>query len=1032
MEIVPSAFRDDAERSIESEELDAFGHREYATALINAIRAVPSPFTLGLFGAWGTGKSTVLTEVGRRVSEELDGLVGYASFDAWRYEGDSLRREFIREVATDLDDAGQLSSGFDVDEHLKPFHADLEKTQVAKVQFSRDAVLPAAVAAAGVFSLLMLAAFLVPVAGYSDTTALNIILALLGPALAFVLLTLNRVIVPPPIQETLRRYEAPEQFAKNFGELLEHVTAPGLVVGIDNLDRCSPDRVAQVLATIKTFLEPALSGPGASANERLCFIVAADDEALRRHLVTQEMARSPLSVGGLEDAMEARDEAKVAVDEYLRKFFNGYVRLNDALDEDIRTFTAEELNPFRKAHPELAGETVEDLIEITAHGLKRNPRRIKQFVNNLELRTQLLNERRTAGRIQITPDILVIAKLAVIEEEFAPEYRELADDPALLDQWHRQAASDGTNDSGNRRLEGFLRFTDHITTPHLRAYLTLKQTEDERSLPRYVEFTGRLDDGDVVAATEFLQEDDDAPAYVAAVRRYFEQQLVSRSWSTAHNVLRCIIGVEELRASSDVVAFAIDEALSHPPLRSRLSQLDQEDLVRSAKDCLASARFENLILELVGTIPEREEDASRAALFGALANASGSLSGRVLDAIGNQVDQDDVREDFASYQTLAEAIPSAVGVGPAESALSSLDQGDSAHSLTDPRFRIAQAVAWTGSSLPLVARFLALLDAWIAEFREEEEGEAKLSELVTLISESIEAWPENEGLEVIAVNLRDGWEQTPEEVRAQVIGLGLRLCELSKKADAATGMDTGQRALESQGVGQMAHWVGDGSRRLPSAVTEGVVTSARNVLKSQSEDERRGAVDLLKALVPSDDLDDYIAEAATASLDDGPTGAAGHLLSFLSSARAAEMFGEVLTEFESSPPNAGRASLIADFQDGLDESQRLRAVTRLVDAVTGDRKQIEALAPIISRFRLRDAGNRLDAVKRLIAFERDVITGAERGEALLRTAYALAGNRPSRARSVVDERLEVIRDSDKKPNLREVAKGLLEARRDAR
>jgi KAP family P-loop domain len=1029
METISSAFRDDAARSIESEELDAFGHREYATALVNAVRAVPSPFTLGLFGAWGTGKSTVLTEVGRRVSEELDGLVAYASFDAWRYEGDSLRREFIREVATDLDSAKQLSSGFDVEEHLKPFHADLGKTQVAKIQFSCDAVLPAVVAAAGVFSLLVLAAFLVPLAGFSHTTALNVILALLGPTLAFVLLTLNRVIVPPPIQETLRRYEAPEQFAKNFAELLEHVTAPGLVVGIDNLDRCSPDRVAEVLATIKTFLEPAIGGPGAAPVERLCFIVAADDEALRRHLITQEMARSPLSVGDLEDAKEARDEAKVAVDEYLRKFFNGYVRLNDVLDEDIRTFTAEELEPFRKAHPEIAGETVEDLIEITAHGLQRNPRRIKQFVNNLELRTQLLNERRAAGGIQITPDILVIAKLAVIEEEFAPEYRELADDPALLDRWHRQAASDDTDGSGNRRLEGFLRFTDHITTQHLRAYLTLKQTEDERSLPRYVEFTGLLDDGDVTAATEFLQDDEAAPAYVAAVRRYFEQQLVSRAWSTAHNVLRCIIGVDGLRASSGVVAFAVDEALSHPPLRSRLPQLDQEDLVRSAKDRLAPARFEDLLLELARTIPERGEGAPRAALFEALANASESLSGKVLDAIGNQIDQDGVREDFASYQPLAEVRPSAVGVGPAESALSSLEQDDSAHLVTDPRFRIAQAVARTESSDALVARFFALLDAWLAEFREEEGG-AKLNELVRLISESIEAWPENEGLEVIAVNLHDGWEQTPVDVRAQAIGLGLRLCELSEKADAATGKDTGQRALESYGVGQMAQWVGDGSRRLPSALTEGVVTGARSVLTSQSEDERRGAVDLLKALVPASDLDDYIAQAAKASLDDGPTGAAGHLLSFLPRARAAEMFGEVLAELESSPPNASRASLIADFQDRLDESQRLRAVSRLVDAVTGDREQIDALAPVISRFRLSDAGNRLDAVERLVAFERDVVTGAERGEALLRAAYALAG--PSRARSVVDERLELIRDSDQKPNLRELAKGLLEGRRDVR
>src|SRR4051794_18385304 len=112
-----SPYRADAVQSIAAEERDYFGHRDHATAIVAAIADVPSPFTLGLFGPWGSGKSTILEEVGRRLRKDKALGAAFASFDVWRYEGDSLRREFIRDIGRQLRDDGKLDKKFKLQEH---------------------------------------------------------------------------------------------------------------------------------------------------------------------------------------------------------------------------------------------------------------------------------------------------------------------------------------------------------------------------------------------------------------------------------------------------------------------------------------------------------------------------------------------------------------------------------------------------------------------------------------------------------------------------------------------------------------------------------------------------------------------------------------------------------------------------------------------------------------------------------------------------------------------------------------------------
>ena len=99
---------------------DAFGHRDYASAISEVLVEAESPFTLGLFGPWGVGKTIIINEARRLIGDKCASVV----FDAWRYDGDALRRHFLRDVAQQLKAQGDLEDSYHPEKELKDLDVD--------------------------------------------------------------------------------------------------------------------------------------------------------------------------------------------------------------------------------------------------------------------------------------------------------------------------------------------------------------------------------------------------------------------------------------------------------------------------------------------------------------------------------------------------------------------------------------------------------------------------------------------------------------------------------------------------------------------------------------------------------------------------------------------------------------------------------------------------------------------------------------------------------------------------------------------
>jgi predicted KAP-like P-loop ATPase len=63
---------------------DRLGFAPMAEILVNVIGATPPPFTIGVFGAWGSGKTTLMNLVRKGLDANGTKTVW---FNAWKYDG---------------------------------------------------------------------------------------------------------------------------------------------------------------------------------------------------------------------------------------------------------------------------------------------------------------------------------------------------------------------------------------------------------------------------------------------------------------------------------------------------------------------------------------------------------------------------------------------------------------------------------------------------------------------------------------------------------------------------------------------------------------------------------------------------------------------------------------------------------------------------------------------------------------------------------------------------------------------------------
>lgn len=387
------------------------------------VQAQGRPISIGVSGAWGVGKSSMikLTRASMVKHQPKTGASKYlfVEFNAWLYQGyDDARAALLEVIASTLsEEAEKRSSGVD---RARDFLARVRWLRLAKL-----VALPAASVALGLPPIGLPGEITALVQDGLDNGIAEKELEEAGALASATAAATAGLLKPRKDSSPPREIQA---LRDSFEELLDEVGVT-LVVLIDDLDRCMPDTTIATLEAIRLFL----------FLQNTAFVIAADDamikHAVRKHfdgleddrLVTNyfdKLIQVPIRVPAL-GIQEVRA--------YMMMLFIENSGL-DLVDQDkLRSAVAGQLRESWKGKrvdrtfvetcgvtlpPALVArlDTAERLAPLmtTAERISGNPRLVKRFLNALAIRMAMA---RSQG---IDLDEAVLAKLLLFERLAPP------------------------------------------------------------------------------------------------------------------------------------------------------------------------------------------------------------------------------------------------------------------------------------------------------------------------------------------------------------------------------------------------------------------------------------------------------------------------------------------------------------------------------------------------------------------------------------------------------------------------------------
>ncbi|GAA0742132.1 KAP family P-loop domain protein [Clostridium oceanicum] len=230
-------------------EIDLLAYEPFAE-LVNDILLDEkmNPLTIGLFGSWGVGKSTLLKLIEDKIKKndsKKDKII-CVPLNAWIFEGyDDAKSALMESLLCTLKKEESVFS---------KFKDSIEKL-IKKVNFFRlgaMAVKHGIPLATGTANPLGVMAYLI---SNKDTIKEDV----------------KKVVKEDSTEDEESMINNIRSFREEFKKLLDEANIENLVVMIDDLDRCNPDRIIETLEAIKLFL----SVP------KTTFIIAIDDAVVK-------------------------------------------------------------------------------------------------------------------------------------------------------------------------------------------------------------------------------------------------------------------------------------------------------------------------------------------------------------------------------------------------------------------------------------------------------------------------------------------------------------------------------------------------------------------------------------------------------------------------------------------------------------------------------------------------------------------------------------------------------------------------------
>ena len=371
------------------------------------------PLTIGVFGDWGSGKSSIMRMLEQKLESDEKILTIY--FNSWLFEGyEDAKVSVLENIIL------ELSKGKTLSEEAKSKVLQL-LSRIDFLKLTSDGVKK-----------------------YGKNVIDIIATGGIGTAIeaGFSMLNKDKLEILKNIDiSTLDKYIKDEQentskttikrFKDDFAKLIELTAYDSVVIFIDDLDRCLPERVIDTLEAIKLFLSV----------DNTAFVIGADERILK-HSISMH-----LKLHTFNNDSEYLQNTQQIVTDYIEKLIQIPYRIPKLSASEIETYNnllfslnlldSEEFQKiydkyleFRKGdfYSPFSFGNIKEIIslddktelsnllnishfmsQMITNVLKGNPRQTKRFLNTFILRRKL------AQVASLEIDILILIKLMLLE-----------------------------------------------------------------------------------------------------------------------------------------------------------------------------------------------------------------------------------------------------------------------------------------------------------------------------------------------------------------------------------------------------------------------------------------------------------------------------------------------------------------------------------------------------------------------------------------------------------------------------------------
>jgi len=443
------------DREIRSREADSFGHQHFAKALESIVESPvhTPPYSVGLLGKWGTGKSSIKSLYIESLAQDqskINGLVRSKwvraiTFNAWRFGGEDIRRALLRHVYTEL--GGNEDTIMDAlfNQVQKPTKIPKDWKEIWREVYDKWlwTLVQVLLVAAVLVGLTWVTAWLFRLEEEWVIVSTLAVQTLLVGMLLKHLLDAKRFAISR--FATINRVELPTVSAEQYEKLLveqilkyhkAHSDCERLVVFVDDLDRLSSDEMVSGLDAIRTFMEIPREDSRLK-NLGIIFVISCDEDRVADALSNKRREAGTDLPGVILNKTDAR--------RYLDRIFQFRLEIPPFPRQDMRSFALDKLRvnlPDIVSSVEQQDVHIEEVVSRMIHVGVQSPRNALHILNAFIESWWVAQhrEREGAGTTKrgalsegaVTGYPLALAAVCALRVDFPDFYGDLQKEPDLI------------------------------------------------------------------------------------------------------------------------------------------------------------------------------------------------------------------------------------------------------------------------------------------------------------------------------------------------------------------------------------------------------------------------------------------------------------------------------------------------------------------------------------------------------------------------------------------------------------------------